>query len=254
MLRHLGSGARGIVERRNVDRDDRVAAGRGDRVCRHMRLAKAHAVRRGVEYPRSRDALDVDQSRRWRGTLACVRPRPTRRLLESPALNPAHIALVLACSLGLATAAHAVPQDAHADHAALAEHAPIAVPAQRWTTGAPLREGMARVHAVLDELRHFEMGHMGAEVALDRIATIEDATAFMVANCKLAPQADAALHGMLLPLLTAAQRLRTNPQDLDAVAAMRTAVANYPRYFDTAPVFVPTVDPGPDVHVGHGTP
>jgi hypothetical protein len=136
------------------------------------------------------------------------------------------LACALACGSGLVMAAQAAPQDTHAGHA------PVAAPAQRWATDAPLREGMSRVSAALDALKDYEMGQMSEAVALDQIATIEEATTSMFVNCNLAPDADAALHGMLGPLLAAAYRLKANPQDTDAVAAMRVAVADYPRYFD----------------------
>ncbi len=156
------------------------------------------------------------------------------------------LAAALACMLG-AAAVQAAPERAHDDHAAHAANAPIAVPATRWATDAPLREGMGRVHTALDELRHYEMGHMPVGMALERVASIEDATTYMFAHCKLAADADAALHGMLVPLLAAAQRLKKNPQDMAAVVAMRSAVADYPRYFDD-----PQWKVGADTtHAGH---
>lgn len=136
------------------------------------------------------------------------------------------LACALVCGSGLAMAAQAAPQDSHASHA----H--VAVPMQRWATDAPLREGMGRVNAALDALKDYETGQMSAAVAIEQIATIEQAATSMFVNCKLAPDADAALHGMLGPLLAAAYRLKANPQDTDAVAAMRVAVVDYPRYFD----------------------
>ena len=145
-------------------------------------------------------------------------------------VKPLSLRIALACNLGLVAAVQAAPQHAHEDHAAHATAA--AVPAQRYATDAPLREGMARVHTALDELRHYEMGHMAENMALERVATIEEATRFMFANCKLEAAPDAALHGMLGPLLAGASALKKDPKDMAAVAAMRHAVADYPRYFD----------------------
>lgn len=139
------------------------------------------------------------------------------------------LGIALACCPGLVVGAQVPPTPAHDDHAALST-APM--PAQRYATDAPLREGMRRVRAALDELRHYEMGHMPEQIALERVGDIEEATRYMFANCKLAAAPDAALHGMLVPLLAAAAALKKNPQDLPAVGAMRNAVADYPRYFD----------------------
>jgi len=122
---------------------------------------------------------------------------------------------------------HAMGHHGHAMHAAGSTQAP----ATRWATDAPLRDGMGQVRVALDELRHHEMGHMSEGQARERAATIETAVQSMFAQCKLAPDADAALHAILVPLLAAAQRLDKDPADKAAVVAMREAVAPYPAQF-----------------------
>lgn len=139
------------------------------------------------------------------------------------------LCLILLCSLCLPALAEPSPAHEHAGHAALA--AGIAVPAERWAADAPLREGMGRIQVALEELRHFEMGHMKEPTALEFVVEIQDAGAYIFTHCKLAPDADAALHSMLAPLLSAAQTLKDDPRDIAAVDAMRKAVADYPRYF-----------------------
>lgn len=142
---------------------------------------------------------------------------------------PARFAAIpfLAALLGLALPALA--QHAHEGHAPAAA---TALPAQRHATDAPLREGMARIHEALNELRHYVMGHMPKAIAIERVDAIQSATDYLFANCKLEAQADAALHGMLAPLLAGVQAFRTNPGDTSTIAAMRQAVADYPRVFD----------------------
>jgi hypothetical protein len=157
------------------------------------------------------------------------------------------ITTVLLCAFSLAPWAPAIAKDHH--HGAAAAAA-VAAPAQRWAPDASLRDGMRRVHAAVDELRHYEMGHMSAPMAVDRATTIEEAVTFMFTHCKLAPAPDAALHGILVPLLGAAQALKLDPQNLKAVADMRAAIAQYPRYFN---------DPGwdtaaPAMHEMHDEP
>lgn len=139
--------------------------------------------------------------------------------------------VVLACSFAAAVA-HAAPPAHDHEHAAHAAPVSTTAPAQRWATDAPLREGMGRVREALDDLRHYEMGHMTADMARERAVTVEDAVKFMFAHCKLAPEPDGALHRILVPLLAAAQRLDKEPTDLSAVAAMRDAVASYSDQFD----------------------
>jgi hypothetical protein len=134
-------------------------------------------------------------------------------------------------ALALSYPLMASPQHDHTAHAAY-DGAQVPVPSVRWKADAPLQEGMGRIHQALEELRHYEMGHMSEAMAQDRAGLILDAGAYIFAHCKLAPQQDEALHGMLVPLLAAAQKLKEHPQDMGEVAAMRQAVANYPRYFD----------------------
>jgi hypothetical protein len=157
------------------------------------------------------------------------------------------VTAVLLCAFSLAPLAQAVAQEHH-HHAAAPAAAPAA--AQRWAPDAPLSEGMRRAHAAVDELRHYEMGHMSAPMAVDRATSVEEAVTYMFAHCKLAPEPDAALHGILVPLLRAAQALKTDPKKVSAVADMRAAIAHYPQYFND-----PGWDqPAPVEHVMHDEP
>jgi hypothetical protein len=149
----------------------------------------------------------------------------------SQSMNVVRITVLLLGVLALPGHVMASPQHDHAAHAS-SDAAQVPVPSVRWKADASLQDGMGRIHQALDELRHYEMGHMSEVMAQDRAGLILDAGAYIFANCKLAAQQDAALHSMLVPLLAAAQKLKEHPQDMDQVAAMRQAVANYPRYFD----------------------
>ena len=155
--------------------------------------------------------------------------------------------LALACAVAIAAPAQAAqPAHRHAATSAAAADARV----RRWPTDAPLREGMARVRGALEELRHHEMGHMSAVAARGHAATIEQAVSYMFANCKLDADADAALHGILLPLLAAAQRLDKDPHDVSAIAAMRAAVAGYPQRFDD-PQWRPGIDAAASIQGAH---
>lgn len=165
-------------------------------------------------------------------------------------MKPFNAVLALACSLGLATAAQASPQHTHESHAAHAAAAAAPVPAQRWTPDAPLAAGMRRAHTAVDQLAHYEMGHMSAPMAVDRATEVEQAVTYMFANCKLSAEPDAALHGILVPLLSAAQALKADPKKVSAVADMRAAIAHYPQYFND-----PGWDkPAPVEHAMHDEP
>jgi hypothetical protein len=140
----------------------------------------------------------------------------------------ASFAIVL--SMAFAVPAIAAPQQPHAEHAY--QSPPVAVPAQHWTPDAPLREGMRRARAAVENLQQYETGQMGATDAVQQAAEVEAAVVFMFANCKLAAEPDEALHGILVPLITAAQALKADPQNLATIAEMRAQIAHYPQYFD----------------------
>lgn len=161
--------------------------------------------------------------------------------------------VVLACGFGLVAVAQAAPQHVHEHHAAPAATsvAPsVAVPVQRWAPDASLKIGIRRAHAAVDQLKHHEMGHMSESMVVDRASEVEDAVTYMFAHCKLDTEPDAALHGILVPLLGAAQALKAHPHDVAAVADMRAALAHYPQYFND-----PGWDqPAPVEHVMHDEP
>ncbi len=143
-------------------------------------------------------------------------------------MNRAVAPLLVLLAVGLSAPA----SGQHAHHPMPAGTAvPAPAPGNRWPVDATLKDDMGRIHVVLDELRHYEMGHMDATMALDRVGLIEQAAADIFAKCKLPDDRDAVLHHMLVPLLAAAQRLKAHPDDTAQVQAMRDAVADYPRYF-----------------------
>ena len=139
--------------------------------------------------------------------------------------------LILAGVIFSVAAGPVLAQHGH-DHGANLKSQKAAVPARRWATDPPLREGMHRVQSALRVLHHYPMGHVSETMAMDQVQQIRDAGAYMFAHCKLPKEPDQALHEMLVPLLTAAQKLADNPQDMSQVEAMQAAVADYPRYFD----------------------
>ncbi|MEZ5521569.1 MAG: DnrO protein [Dokdonella sp.] len=161
----------------------------------------------------------------------------------------AHMTLPISVFAALVALKTGAILPAHAQHAHQeSTHEPSgrSGSAQRFATDAPLREGMARIHSALDDLRHYEMGHMPQPLAIEQVAAIQSAVDTLFATCKLEPEADAALHGMLVPLITAVQAFKTNPDDLGSIARMRQAIADYARLFDDSPSrYAPGADSDP---------
>ncbi len=137
-------------------------------------------------------------------------------------------ATTVLCAFLFIPPADALAQEHHHRHAATT----TVVPAQRWLPDASLHDGIRKVNVAMHELHHDELGHMSPAMAMYRATTIESAVREMFAHCKLAPAPDAALHGILVPLLSAAQTLKAHPDQVAAVAQMRAAIAHYPQYFN----------------------
>lgn len=136
---------------------------------------------------------------------------------------------ILALPVLLALSFAAVAQDhEHPAPPAATQQAP----AQRFATDAPLRAGMLGIRAAVEGLGHYEMGHMGPEQAATLAAQVQANVRDIIANCKLPPEADAALHLVIVPLMTNAAALEADPKKLEVIAPMRAALADYVRQFD----------------------
>lgn len=160
-------------------------------------------------------------------------------------------ALAIACGPALAQEGHAHDHHAATDHAAHAAHAAdpahqhdpdhhaahhgaMEIPADHvpWAPDAPLMEGMRRVGGAVGTLRHQEMGHLGDEQVLALAEEVDEAIAYMFANCSLEPEPDIALHGLLARLMAGTRDLAEDPSDAAPVAGMRAAVEDYPKLFE----------------------
>jgi hypothetical protein len=123
----------------------------------------------------------------------------------------------------------------HAHHAPSAAAPPATAqgaPAQRWLTDAPLREGMGRIGRTVATFQHYEHGHMNPGQAMALATLVERDILFLVANCKLDPAADAALHAIIARLSLAVQAVKADPGDRGAIPPMHEALRDYGRQFD----------------------
>ncbi len=127
---------------------------------------------------------------------------------------------------------HAHDTHAHADHHPEAAVMPIPADHVKWEPDAPLMEGMRRMREAMAGLHHHQMGHLN-DTQVDQLATqVDEAAAYMFANCKLEAEPDIALHGVLARLMAGAEALHENPADPAPVADMSAALADYPKLFD----------------------
>ena len=146
----------------------------------------------------------------------------------------AGLTIALACAALLP--ATALAQHAgHGDHAAHATHeASAPASGQRYASDAPLRKGMGEIRGAVAALGHYEHGHMNQQQALATVGIIERSIGDIVANCKLEPEADHALHGVLAKLGRGIAAIKADPNDKSALVPLREAVADYSKLFDDA--------------------
>ena len=151
---------------------------------------------------------------------------------------------LLAAALGL-SAPLAFAQD-HAHHHA-APAAQATAPAQRYATDAPLRENMAGIREAVGTLEHAEHAQLDAAQVAALADKVNGHVRTIIAECKLPPEADAALHGIIGGLGQGIAALKENPADLGPVAGMRAALADYARMFDD-PAVTPAAAPAAMPH------
>lgn len=120
--------------------------------------------------------------------------------------------LLLATTLALSVspiyaADHAHGHDAHGAAALKLDNG------QKWKTDAPLRQGMAKIKAALQPHRHAIQENRLKPASYQTLAKQTNAQiAFIVANCKLAPEADAQLHLIIAELGEAAAAMAGKEQ------------------------------------------
>jgi hypothetical protein len=109
----------------------------------------------------------------------------------------ATVALGMAAA-GVATLAAApVLAQSHGHDAAAPAKARLEA-GRKWATDAPLREGMSRIRALVEpQLAAAHAGKLSAAQYAALAGRIEAEVGGIVANCKLEPQADAALHAVI---------------------------------------------------------
>ncbi|MFZ5543243.1 MAG: hypothetical protein ACOZJZ_06780 [Pseudomonadota bacterium] len=143
-------------------------------------------------------------------------------------------ALLLAAAAAMSANAWAAgtTHDHGPAHATAAKPLPAG---QRWATDAPLREGMGRIRAALEpQLKAVHHDKLGAEEYKALAAQTEQQVAHIVANCKLAPEADAALHGILAQIGEATEAMagKSKAKPRDGAVKLVAALEEYGRSFD----------------------
>ena len=105
---------------------------------------------------------------------------------------------------------------------------------KKWATDAPLRQGMATLNqAMAEALPRIHKNHFTPADYEALAKTVDAQVAFMVANCKLEPRADAMLHQVIAELLAGAGTMQseTGQPRHDGAQRVLRALQDYGEYF-----------------------
>jgi hypothetical protein len=103
----------------------------------------------------------------------------------------------------------------------------------RWATDEPLRQGMHAIrNAVADSLHAYHQKTLTAEQAGALANTVDENIRYMIANCKLEPEADAILHSLIGQIAQGANRIKTDVLAKDGLPQIVDALVRYPDYFE----------------------
>jgi hypothetical protein len=123
---------------------------------------------------------------------------------------------------------------AHGTHDAHAhDTAPVPATDGTWATDAALRTAMERIRLELEA--RSPAYHAGALAPADAYAlaiAVERDVSFMIENCQLAPEPDAALHHLIARLMGAADALRADPSSNAGLPQIEAVLQDYGATFD----------------------
>lgn len=103
----------------------------------------------------------------------------------------------------------------------------------KWATDAPLRQGMEAIHTGLAAaLPAFEKGAFTSAEAAALAGTVTSQVQFLLANCKLEPDADAQLHIVIGQMMSAVEAMVGDPASAAGVPRLHESVQLYGDYFE----------------------
>jgi hypothetical protein len=121
------------------------------------------------------------------------------------------------------------------DHGHAAASAKPLPAGKRWSTDAPLRESMEQIrHSLEPKLAAIHNDKLAADEYKALAEHADKQVANIVANCKLPPDADAALHGIIAQIGegTEAMAGKSKVSPRDGAARVAKALDEYGRTFD----------------------
>ncbi len=135
---------------------------------------------------------------------------------------------------------HAQEPHANESHARGAHEAEAVAPPKGtlWPTDEPLRAGMSRIESAVNSAG--AMQPLSRENADMLARTVEENVTYIVRNCKLPPEPDAALHVLIGRLMSAAGELASDVTSDAAIERLAAVLHDYHQTFDHAPAAAAT--------------
>jgi hypothetical protein len=165
-----------------------------------------------------------------------------RRFRQEIAMKVSRIAGLFAAALCLSAATGKVLAQVVQDHAGHAdaqahEHGTAGALArngeQRWETDEALRRGMTEIRVASAMLTPAWTARQLSAAQSQQLAdAIKGSVATMIAQCQLAPEADANLHLILARMLAAAGTLASEPFSPQGLPAIEAALEDYGDFFN----------------------
>jgi hypothetical protein len=122
-------------------------------------------------------------------------------------------------------------RDSHDAHAAA--DVPVTTPPEGmvWPTDEPLRAGMSRIEGAVEQTLAMTQP-LTREQAELLARTVEENVAYIVRNCKLEPEPDAALHVLIGRMMAATNQLKDEATTREAVTQLAAVLHDYRATFD----------------------
>lgn len=124
-------------------------------------------------------------------------------------------------------------EDMHHEHAGETHAAPVLPEGERWPTDLPLRTAMERIRTAVEANEAaYSSGTLAQGDAAELAAQVESNVQYMIANCKLPPEPDAALHVLIGRMMSASSALKADPAAENGLPQLVSVLRDYEATFD----------------------
>jgi hypothetical protein len=154
-------------------------------------------------------------------------------LINTPMLPKAVLLVTGACALTTACKDKAAHEHAHAQAGSHAAEGLTLNKGKKWPTDAPLRAGMTTIRNELQTaMKPIHENTYSADQYSALAGKIEAQIGSIVANCKLAPEADAQLHVVLSQITAGTDLMKKSGSGLAGATKTFQGLESYAQYFD----------------------